>query len=148
MADMIWIAQTAEVALSAGVEKTVLQIVAPANQRLKVLRWGVYFDGTVVTAEPAQIRLLRQTTGGTMSSLTPVKLGTQSESIQASAYHTATAEPTAGDVLDMCEAHTQGGYEVIFPIGQDIKVPGGGRIGIAITSPADVNVRAKIIVEE
>lgn len=148
MADLLWIAQTAEIALSADVEKTVMQIVAPANQRLKVLRWGIYFDGTVVTAEPAQVRLLRQTTAGTMSSLTPVKIGTASETIQASAYHTATAEPTAGDVLDMAECHIQGGYEVIFPIGQDIKIPGGGRLGIAINSPSAVNVRAKIVVEE
>jgi hypothetical protein len=70
------------------------------------------------------------------------------ETIQTTASHTATAEPTAGDVLDAIEVHPQSGYEKIFPLGDEIIVPGGGRVGIECTAPAGVNVRAKIAFEE
>lgn len=148
MADLIAIAQTAEIALSAATAKTVLQVIAPANHRVKIKGWAVYFDGVSTTAEPVQVRLLRQTTTGTMSALTPTKRGTESETVLTTAAHTATLEPTAGDVLDICEVHPQQGYEVIFPLGDEIKVPGGGRVGIECTAPATVNVRAKVVFEE
>ena len=149
MAAFMGFIQTAEVALSAATAKTVIQLVAPSNHRLKVLGWGVFFDGVSVTAEPVQVRLLRQTTAGTMSALTPVKQDDSlSESLQATAQHTATAEPTAGDVLDMIECHPQQGYEIAYSMGQEVIVGGGDRIGIECTAPANVNVRAKIRYEE
>jgi len=148
MSDIIGVANTAEVALTAATAKTVLQIVAASNHKIKILEWGVYFDGVSVTAEPVQVRLLRQSTAGTMSSLTPVKRSTDSEALQTTAQHTATGEPTPGDVLEVKEIHPQSGYEKIFPMGQEIKVPGGGRIGIECTAPAGVNVRAQIAFEE
>lgn len=142
------VAQTAEVALTAATAKTILQLVAPANQRLKIKGWGVFFDGTSATDEPVQVRLLRQTTAGTMTSLTPVKTCAGSETIQSTAQHTATAEPTAGDVLDSLEVHPQSGYEKQISPDQKFEVPGGGRIGVECTAPAGVNARAKIFFEE
>lgn len=148
MAGIICVATTAEIALAAATAKTVVQIVAPANQRLKVVSWGVFFDGTSPSAEPVQVRLLRQTTAGTMTALTPVNQGVGSETIQSTAQHTATAEPTAGNVLRSREVHPQSGYECIFPLGQEVLVPGGGRLGIECTAPGTVNVRAEIVYEE
>lgn len=148
MSGLVCSAITSEVALAAATAKTVVQVTAPTNQRLKIKGWGVFFDSTSPTAEPVQVRLLRQTTAGTMSSLTPVKLVAGSETVQTTAQHTATAEPTAGDVLDAIEVHPQSGYEKIIPMDVPIDVPGGGRVGIECTAPAVVNVRAKIIFEE
>ncbi len=148
MAGLDCVAQTAEIALTAATAKTVLQLVAPANQRLKIKGWGVFFDGVSASAEPVQCRLLRQTTAGTMTSLTPVKLCAGSETVQATAQHTATVEPTAGDVLDPVEVHPQAGYEKQIPPDMKMEVPGGGRVGIECTAPAGVNVRAKIFFEE
>jgi len=150
MAGLIGIARTNEIALSASTAKTVLQLVAPSNQRLKLLRWGLYFDGSSATDSPVYIRLLRQTTAGTMTSLSIVKNNSgDSETLQGTAQHTATVEPTAGDVVDSINVHPQGGgYEVIFPVGQEIIIPGGGRIGIECTAGASVNVTAKFIYEE
>jgi hypothetical protein len=149
MAAFQGIAQTAEVALSAATAKTVIQLVAATNHRVKVLRWGVFFDGVSVSAEPVQVRLLRQTTAGTMSSLTPVKLDDSlAETLQTTSQHTATAEPTAGDVVDVVEVHPQSGYEIIYPLGQEVIIGGGDRLGIECTAPAGVNVRAKIVFEE
>jgi hypothetical protein len=139
---------TSEVALSAATAKTVVQMTAAANQPIRVYRWGVFFDGTSTTAEPVQIVLMRQSTAGTMTSLTPTKVSNHGETVQTAAQHTATAEPTSGDVLDMVEVHPQSGYEYIAPLGYEFEVPGGGRIGIVCTAPAGVNVRAKLFALE
>lgn len=148
MAGLLCIAQTAEVALTAATAKTVMQIVAPTNQRLRLKRWGVFFDGVSAADAPVQVRLLRQTTAGTMTSLTPVKQVAGSETVQTTAQHTATVEPTASDVIDAAEVHPQSGYEVIIPFDMPIEVPGGGRLGIECTAPDAVNVRAKMVFEE
>jgi len=148
MADIKAITQTVEVALSAGVPKTVLQIVAAANHKVKVSSWGVFFDGTSPTAEPVQVVLMRQTTAGTMSAATPVKKGTDAETLQTTAQYNATVEPTAGDILDVIEVHPQSGYEKIFSFGDEIKIGGGGRLAIQCNAPAGVNVRSKMEFEE
>jgi hypothetical protein len=145
MAGLVCSATTAEIALAAATAKTVLQVTAPTNQRLLLKRWGVFFDGTSSTAEPVQVRLLRQTTAGTMSTTTPVLLSAGSETVQATAQNTATVEPTAGNVLDVAEVHPQSGFEVIIPFDQIIEIPGGTRIGIEVTAPAVVNCRAKLV---
>lgn len=145
MAGLKVAATTAEIALSAATAKTVIQIVAPTNQKLKVERIGLFFDGVSPTGEPVQVRVLRQTTAGTMTSLTPVKRNNgDGETIQGTAQHTATAEPTAGDVYDVFEIHPQSGYDIFFPLGQEPLVKGGDRLGIECTAPAAVNVRCKV----
>lgn len=138
-----------EIALVAATAKTVLQLRAPANHRLKVLGWGIYFDGVAVDAAPVQIKLLRQTTDGTMTSVTALKLDDSlGETLLASGGKNATAEPTAGDVLEVKEIHPQQGYEKIYPMGQEPIVGGGDRIGILVTAPAGVNCEAEIKYEE
>jgi hypothetical protein len=142
-------AATAEIALSAGVAKTVLQLVAAANHRVKVLGFHVGFDGVSTTAEPVQVRLLRQTTAGTMTALTPTKRDDSiADSLLTTAQHTATAEPTAGDVLEAREVHPQSGWEVWYPLGAEPIIGGADRVGIECTAPAAVNVRATLIFEE
>lgn len=148
MAGIFGVAQTAEIALAAATAKTVIQLVAPTNHRVKVLGWGIFFDGVNTAGEPVQVRILRQSTAGTMSALTPVQVVPVSETIQATAQHTATVEPTAGDVIDMIECHPQQGYEVKFPMGQEIVIAGAGKLGIECTAPAIVNCRAKFFFEE
>jgi hypothetical protein len=149
MADFIGIASTTEVALSAATTMTVLQLVAPSNHRLKVLGWGVFFDGVSVTGAPVEVTLVRQTTAGTMSALTPQKIDDSlAETLQATAQHTATVEPTGTIVVDSVEVHPQSGYEIRYPLGQEVKIGGGDRLGMVCTAPGAVNVRAKMIYEE
>jgi hypothetical protein len=64
------------------------------------------------------------------------------------ASHTATVEPTAGDVLEVIECHPQQGYQVWYPMGAEVIVGGGDRLGIDATAPAAVNARAVIYFEE
>lgn len=149
MSDLIWTAKTGEVSLSAATAKTVLQIVAPSNHRLKVLRWGVFFDGTTVGNEPVLVEIVRQSTAGTMSALTLVKNDDSiAETIQSTAQHTATAEPTSGDVIDIAKVHPQSPWVVLFPLGQELKVGGGDRLGIRCTAADAVQVVGMFVVEE
>ena len=86
-----------------------------------------------------------------MSALATAKINAVSETIQSTALHTATAEPTTGDILDIAEVHPQSGYEVKYPIGQELIIPGGSRVGIICTNAVGavtVNCRAKLICEE
>lgn len=150
MSDLGLIARnTSEVALSAATAKTIVQIVAPTNQRLKIKSWGVFFDGTSATAEPVVCELMRQTDAGTMSALTLVKDDPSfTETIQSTAQENATGEPTGSTVLERRNVHPQASYEKIYPFGQEKKVPGGGRLAIRCTAPAGVNVIGEIAFEE
>lgn len=142
-------ATIAEQALGAATAETVLQLVAASNHRVKILRWGIFFDGTSVTAEPVQIRLMRQTSAGTSSANTPVKLDDSlAETLQTTARDTFTAEPTSGDVLEVFEVHPQQGIAMMYPLGQEVIIGGGDRVGIECTAPAAVNCRAYFVFEE
>ncbi len=142
-------AATAEIALTAATAKTVLQLVAAANHRVRLLSFGIFFDGTSTTAEPVQVRLLRQTTAGTMSALTPTKRDDSiADTLLTTAQHTATAEPTAGDVLEAIEVHPQQGYQCFYPMGAEVIIGGGDRLGLEVTAPAAVNCRALFVFEE
>jgi hypothetical protein len=149
MAAFIGLATTAEIALTAATPKTVLQLVAATNHRVKLLAWGVYFDGVSSTAEPVQVRLLRQTDAGTSSALTPTKNDDSiADTLLTTARHTATVEPTGGDLLKGIEVHPQSAYEEACPFGQEFIIGGGDRLGIECNAPAAVNVRAWARFEE
>lgn len=148
MSDLFGIQSTGTVALAAATAKTAVQLLSPTNHRVKVIGWGVFFDGVTAAAAPVQVRLLRQTSAGTMTTGTPVKLSPRSETLLTSGFTNATAEPTFSDVLDLVMVHPQQGYEIKFTPGQEIVLGGAERIGIEITAPAIVNVRAKLLFEE
>lgn len=146
MSGVGWELNTAEIALTAATAKTVIQMIAPTNQREVVTSWGVSFDGASPTAEPVIVELYRLSSAGTMSTLTPAKSNpVDTETLQVTAKHTATAEPTPTDLLRRREVTATGGY---FETNQYIPVPGGGRIGIVCTAPAGVNVVASMSGEE
>lgn len=139
MAELPFAVETpgAGVAVAAdGNPHTVLQVVAPANQRLVLDSVDVGGKGTVVTDGPIRVRILRQTTAGTMTALTPVKLDDSlAETIQSTAQHTATAEPTASDVIWEGTFHPQSSTGKSWPYGKEPKIKGGGRLGMEITLP-------------
>ncbi|MFH0943738.1 MAG: hypothetical protein V2A76_00955 [Planctomycetota bacterium] len=126
-----------------------LQLVAAANHRVKVFEWSVAFKGVSSTASPILVQLIRQTTAGTMSAATPVKLNSgDDESLQTTAQKTATAEPTGSEVIDSIEVHPQAGYTWQAPFGAELCVKGGERLGLVVTAAADVNCNCKFFFEE
>ena len=124
---------------------TLLQVVAATNTRVVVKSISVSFAGTSPTAAPILVDVLRQSTAGTMMSLTVVKepnLG--SETIQTTAQHTAEVEPTAGDVVAREYVHPQTG--VIFS--EPITVLGGTRLGVRVTAAASTSAVVRVEFEE
>lgn len=141
-------AQTGEITTGTSA-KTLLRIKAPSNQRLVVKEIAVSFKGIVTSDAPILVRVLRQTTDGTFTSLTPVKLdGGVGETIQSTAGHTSTSEPTAGDVVMSEEVHPQTGFVWQAPWGNEIVIAGGGRLGIEVTAGASTSAVARIVYEE
>ena len=141
MSGLRWTVTTSEIACPAGAPKTILQIMTPSSHhRIVGLGWGIYFDSTSVQAQPAQVRLLRQTSIGTMSGITPVlDDAALPETIQSSAAVNASAEPTAGSLIKRIEVHPQTGYEFLWPIGREQPIRGGERVGLEITAVDTVN---------
>lgn len=148
MAGIRAVAQTA--AISTGTSaKTLLQLVAATNTRVLVNEWSIAFNGVSPSGEPIKVDVLRQTTAGTMSALTPVKdpnLG--SETLQTTAQHTASGEPTAGDILCTIYVHPQQSFVWQARFGEPIVINGGARLGLRATAAASVSAVASFRFEE
>lgn len=147
MAGLELIANSGTQSLAADTAGTVLQLTTVANHRIKIKGFSVTLSGIAV--RDLIVRVLRQTTAGTSgTSVTPVKLdNAAAETIQTGAATNFSAEPTVGDVLQY--KRLQSSYEKIFPLGQELLVPGGGRIGIEVTSVgATASVAAEFYFEE
>lgn len=130
--------------------KTIAQVVAPANQKLLVHEIKISFKGTVRNT-PILVEILRQTTAGTMSALTLFKENSvDPETVQATALVNATAEPTAGPVLDSCYVSPDADrYHWVAPFGRQYQVNGSGRLGVRVTNPGpDVTCQVEMAVEE
>lgn len=125
------------ITLTTGTPRTVLQILAPTNQRIQLVSFALSFVGNTA-GYPVVIRLLKQTSAGTMTTGTPVLLLPGSETPQAGIFHSATGtEPTASDVYEDWTCQPTG--NLLIPL--SILVPGGGRVGLECNSPVGVNVR-------
>jgi hypothetical protein len=142
-------APTGEIALTAATLKTVAQLLTAANHRVIIKGYEVHGKGVLSTDTPMRVRLLRQTTAGTMSAGTAVKNdNTDSEAIQTTFTINATVEPTAGDILDVLEVHPQSGQVVMYPPGDEIQVPGGTRFGADILAAQGQTITFKFFFEE
>lgn len=153
MANVLVKTNSGEVSLSAATAKTAIQVVAAANHRIKVLGIAIYFKGTSTTDTPVKFRILRQSDAGTMTAGTA---GTHisknndadDETLQTTVRVNATAEPTAGDVLEFGEIHPQTGARWFYPFGQEVVVKGGARLGVELTAAQAQTVVVEIDVEE
>lgn len=126
-----------DLAYAANSLKTAVQVAAPNNQRLRVTGISIGLSGGGAADKACRVRLLRQTTAGTGTAQTPVKLVAGAEAVQATGLKAHTVEPTAGDVLHEFSVHPNGGLaDLTFPPGIiNYEVPGGGRIGVDIQNP-------------
>lgn len=139
-----------EVALVAGVAKTVIMLTAPANHRVKAIGFSVFFKDVVVTDTPVKIELGRCTTAGTPgSSPSPVKKDDSfAETVLTSGGINFSAEPTYTDIIQTLEIHPQTGIEKYYPLTQEIKIKGGGRLGVRMTAAQAQTVAFNFEAEE
>jgi len=140
MAALYLHATSGEVAMQITTRRTILQIKAAANDRLRISGWGVSFKGTSVSDAPVLVTVLRQSTAGTgLTDVTATNLAKKNdgdpETIQTIILQgIGSGEPTAGALIENFEVHPQMGYRVWYPQGQEIIVPNGERLGFCITT--------------
>lgn len=110
---------------------TILQARAHATRPLVVVR--VWLEAAATTTAAATIQVLRQTTAGTMTTLSPGPLALRPNEPTAgmTAGHTATAEPTASDVLIHEEFNVVNGWVWVPAVEEEfIVVPAAGFLGL------------------
>jgi hypothetical protein len=129
--------------------KTLLQLVAATNHAIAIIELGISFHGTSNTAEPILCQLMRQTTAGTMSAAS-VRAADDSigDTFDTTGQHTATAEPTASDVLRAWSVHPQTGLVWQAHDLAPVIVGAGDRIGLTVTAGASVNADCYLVFEE
>lgn len=143
MAGLRFRANTAQVATGTSA-KTILQLVAAANHRVVVPRISISFEGVTPTDAPIQVVIRKQTDAGTMTSLTLVKDNdNDDETLQTTAQHTATAEPSASDILETRLVHPQGSRDF-----GPFVIPGGDRIGVVVTAGVSIDCVVSALCEE
>jgi hypothetical protein len=147
------------VALVAATAKTVLQVVTPSTTDIRVLGWGVSFDGASGTGIPVICQLIDATETATVTSLTPEAWGnatapaslcvggTAATGYNASVENVGTL--TTSRQLDAQHVHPQSGYGVYFPeVRVQPRVAVSRCLRIRCTAPAGVNVLPWILWDE
>lgn len=142
-------------ALAAATAKTVGGVLASTNVCLRVLGFAISFDGATSTNVPAKVEICTCTfatnpPGTNSTSLALAKRDTgRPETIQATAGHTWTTEPTVITVLQTKYiGQFNGLWEILVPFATPLIVPGGDGFCIRVTSPNVVNCSGSITVEE
>jgi len=138
-------------ALATAATETILQLVTGSTRRAKVTEVFIGFDGTSSTQEPVDVELLRQSSAGTGSAITPAPDDPQSPAAIATAQGQFSAEPTAGTVLRRWMVHPQGDrMHVQLPLGREVRMNVSERIGLRVTTASGVtpNCSADITFEE
>jgi hypothetical protein len=144
--DAVYVARNTAFAATAGA-KTVLNVIAGANQPVSILEWGISMDGVTSSAVPATVELCQSTqaTAGTGAASPPaiVQVGGKTITAQPTTAHNFTAEPT---VLTPIEQFYVSQYNGLFvkqyPLGlePDTDLSGGTVKALAIR----VNVTAAV----
>lgn len=154
MAATVFSFNISSVPLAATVAKTVAQIKAPTNQRVRLLKFGVSFDGITNTNVPCRVRIVRQTSPGTglvagTANLHEGDLTLTPNTSVATGSLTTQTEPTQTLVMFEQVVHPQGGnYNEIAVQGQEIIIPPGMWLGFEVKAPAGVNVSGTVTCEE
>ena len=125
---------------------TKLGVKAPANQCLKVVGFWWSFDGSDSTKGPGLIEVgnctfATNSPGTNSTSVTPYTTNGRTETIQATAGKTWTAEPTVITIPRPITLPTYMGSAMAFlPFARPILVPGGTGLVLRITLPSGVTV--------
>ena len=140
-----------DIALVAATAKTILNAINAANALLRIVEFGVSFDGVAAAAEPVTVELCSSTqaTAGTSTSHTIVQIRGPTRTVQGTAQRAYTAEPTVITVLKRWLVHPQTGIVLQFPLGREPEqvVTADGLV-IRCTAPATLNAQGYIEFEE
>jgi len=135
--------------------KTLLQVATPSTRQIRVVRWGVSFDGSTA-ATPGRVELIDTNVAATVTSVTPTLFSDPAGPASlcpggtALTGHTATAEGsiTSAKVHDVQFVAPTNQYVTEFSLGREPAVAVSRFLRIRVTFAAAVNAYAFIIWEE
>lgn len=137
----------AQVAVTTGTSiKTLLQVATPSSRAIRVVEWGISFDGSSA-ATPIKVELIQTDVAATVTSLTPTPYDDSNAPASlcvggASATgYTATVEGTVtatrmGDVQFVAPTSQ---YVKQWPLGREFMVPVSKFLRVRVTAGAAVN---------
>jgi len=136
--------------------KTLLQVATPSTTDIRVVGWGISFDGVVATNPPGQVTLIDVDVAATVTSLTPEEFGSDDNQASlciagtAATGYNATAEGTiAGSrILDGQNVHPQTGYSIWLPERFRPRVKASRFLRIRALFSVDINGIPWIVWEE
>lgn len=151
MADVVYSAQTGSaVALAAATVKTILGIKSGASFGIQALAFKVGFDGVTSSAVPVlcefvYITFATNSPGTNSTSVTPAQVCGRVLAHGTTAARAWSAEPTTVTALDEWLLTPNGGLlDEWIPLGGEADTALGEGLGLRLTAPAIVNVRASI----
>jgi hypothetical protein len=138
--------------------KTMLQIATPSTEQLRVIEWGISFDGSAA-ATPGRVELIETDVAATVTAhvgagvmrhnapndvASLVTLGTAATGYTASAEGTTTA----ARLLDYQLVAPSAQYVKQFPLGREPEVAASKFLRVRVTFAAAVNAVCYVIWEE
>lgn len=144
--------------LVAATLKTLIQIATPTTEDVKIVEWGISFDGTTAGV-PVQVELIDVNVAATVTAFaaadvikwnqpndpgTLVTLGTTAGGYNASAEGTITS---AREIASLLIPPNQP-FVMQYPLGREPVVPISRFLRLRCNAPAAVNATAYIIWEE
>jgi hypothetical protein len=143
----------AVVALGAGVAKTVIGVLAPAQFGCDLTKLRLGFDGVTASAIPVQIEVCQATfatnpPGTNSTTIAPVQVYGRAIAAGFTAASAWTAEPTVLVVADAWSLTPNGGLAIYdFPLGTSLDNAVSTGFAVRLTAPAAVNVRPTLYFE-
>jgi hypothetical protein len=138
--------------------KTLLQVGVPSTTAIRLVGWGVSFDGVTATDPPGVCELLDCTSSSaaTVTSFTPdLWDNPQAQASLCVGGTTATGYNasnegtlTAARLLDCQEVHPQTGYSVWYPTERGPSVTISRQVRIRVTFSVSINAMPWIVWEE
>lgn len=146
----------AQVPVTTGTSiKTMLQVATPSTTDIKIIEWGISFDGSAA-ATPGKIELLQVDVAATVTSLTPSVYGNPNGPASlcvggsTATGYTASGEgtTTVARVFDAQLLPPTAPYVKQFPLGREPWVAVSKFLRIRVTFGAAVNAYCYVIWEE
>lgn len=136
-----------EIALSASATKTVLALFGTTSYRVRIIEWGMFFDGISVTAEPVRVGISRFTADNGTRTTTTTEFNWDPDAGAAAAVgrHNYTAEPTTSGLLTVEEVHVQSGTIKQYPFGREIFLSASTSDGIGLTVFTPTVIAANVV---
>ena len=138
----------AAVALSAGVAKTVLSVIAPAQFGVDLIAYQLGFDGVTAANTPVVVEIVTFTTDGTGTGGTVVQTYGRSITAGFTTKYAYSIEPTVPTLVSRFSLTPNGGA-IVYDIPRD-RTPDcavSNLIGLRLTAAQTVNCNATMYFE-